>query len=243
MLEKDIGYGLSSSIQNWFGERWDRGSCCQYQLLFPLWYHRWQQKLDLDGLGLTRTSAEVRALQRELQSPSGGAGKLPAFSKKNYGQNFLKALRKSKKRTQGKTIFSRYVLSGNVEVQPLQIPIPPGSYEAPEKREKPKEKLRNVETRKLKFMTIDLLREALNDFGRNKRGGPDGLTAIMLQNLPNNVLKRLLVIIKASILIKYVPTIWLNSEIIFIPKPGKGRLHGAKELQTDYPCNRLSSRP
>ena len=97
----------------------------------------------------------------------------------------------------------------------------PGSYEAPEKREKPKEKLRNVETRKLKFMTIDLLREALNDFGRNKRGGPDGLTAIMLQNLPNNVLKRLLMIIKASILTKYVPTIWLNSEIIFIPKPGK----------------------
>ena len=43
----------------------------------------------------------------------------------------------------------------------------------------------------------------------------------MLQNLPNNVLKRLLMIIKASILTKYVPTIWLNSEIIFIPKPGK----------------------
>ena len=43
MLEKDIGYGLSSPIQNWFRERWDLGSCCQYQLLFPLWYHRWQE--------------------------------------------------------------------------------------------------------------------------------------------------------------------------------------------------------
>ena len=39
------------------------------------------------------------------------------------------------------------------------------------KEKNQKKRLRNVETRKLKFMTIDLLREALNDFGRNKRGG------------------------------------------------------------------------
>ena len=97
----------------------------------------------------------------------------------------------------------------------------PGSYEAPEKREKPKTKLRNVEIRRLRFMTVDLLKEALGSFGKKKRGGPDGLTATMLQNLPHNILSRMLKIIKASILMKYVPTIWLNSEIIFIPKPGK----------------------
>ena len=47
----------------------------------------------------------------------------------------------------------------------------PGSYEAPEKREKPKTKLRNVEIRRLRFMTVDLLKEALGSFGKKKRGG------------------------------------------------------------------------
>ena len=53
----------------------------------------------------------------------------------------------------------------------------PGSYEAPAKREKPRTKLHDVEIRRLRFMTVDLLKEALGSFGKKKKRGarwPDG---------------------------------------------------------------------
>ena len=50
-------------------------------------------------------------------------------------------------------------------------------------------------------MTVDLLKGALGSFGKKKRGGPDGLTANMLHNLPHNILSRMLVIIHG--LLKY----------------------------------------
>ena len=97
----------------------------------------------------------------------------------------------------------------------------PGSYEAPKERTKPKVAIRYTEIRKLKFMTINLLRESLREFGKKKRGGPDGLTSEMLSNLPDKTLTRLLTIIKAALCMSYSPTIWIEGEVIFIPKPSK----------------------
>ena len=47
----------------------------------------------------------------------------------------------------------------------------PGSYEAPKERIKPKIAIRYTDIRKLKFMTINFLRETLKEFGKKKRGG------------------------------------------------------------------------
>ena len=99
----------------------------------------------------------------------------------------------------------------------------PGSYEDKNPREKPTWKAKDEElnSHKLKFMSKELLKKALKEFGSKKRGGPDGLTSIMLKNLPDNTVDRLLRIIKCMITMKYIPQVWIESEIIFIPKPGK----------------------
>ena len=75
----------------------------------------------------------------------------------------------------------------------------PGSYKAPEIRSKPNIKIKYMEICKLQYMTPSLLKEALKELGKKKRGGPDGLTSEMLSNLPDKTLSRLLTIIKTSL--------------------------------------------
>ena len=71
---------------------------------------------------------------------------------------------------------------------------------------------------------------ALKEFGPYKAAGPDELFPIMLQALPDNALKKLISLYKASLALEYVPELWRNSKVIFIPK-NKPAIKGPRDVR------------
>ena len=47
------------------------------------------------------------------------------------------------------------------------------------------------------------------------------LTGVILQQLPNKAIVKLINIFNAALLLKHVPSYWKVAEVIMIPKPGK----------------------
>ena len=77
-----------------------------------------------------------------------------------------------------------------------------------------------------KFKDLDFVNEVtiesiIRKFGQFKAAGPDGFMPIVLRNLPNKIIQRLILIYKAIIITNYVPYSWRESKVIFIPKPGR----------------------
>jgi ribonuclease HI len=97
----------------------------------------------------------------------------------------------------------------------------PGNYEAPKRARNHTKKARENQLKRFEFINIRLIKDAIGCFGKKKKPGPDKITPEMLQRLPDNTLERLIIIIKYMLCLHYVPDIWINSEIIFIPKMGK----------------------
>jgi hypothetical protein len=58
-----------------------------------------------------------------------------------------------------------------------------------------------------------------------KQSGPDGYRPIVLCNFPLTARTLLVQLFAANIQLKYTPKLWRSSEVIFLPKPGKTRLH------------------
>ena len=75
---------------------------------------------------------------------------------------------------------------------------------------------------KTEFITTEKVREAIDTFGSYKAPGPDGFAPIVLKFLPSGAISMMCEMYKASFVLGYVPTIWRESSVIFIPKPGKG---------------------
>ena len=96
----------------------------------------------------------------------------------------------------------------------------PESHAAPE-RSRTNKKVRENQLKRFSFITKESLKAAFAAFGKKKRPGPDKLTPEMLQHLPDNVLERFVWIMKYSLCLSYVPDVWIESEVIFIPKLGK----------------------
>jgi Reverse transcriptase (RNA-dependent DNA polymerase) len=63
--------------------------------------------------------------------------------------------------------------------------------------------------------------KALNEFGRYKSPGPDGIYPIQLQNLPKSGITVLKDLLTYSLHTNYIPKKWLDVEVTFINKPGK----------------------
>ena len=78
-----------------------------------------------------------------------------------------------------------------------------------------------VEGRFDSWINCDLTREALLKFKDKKSPGPDGLKPLIFQYLPPNIIETITFIYKASIALSFTPTLWRESKVIFIPKPGK----------------------
>ena len=89
----------------------------------------------------------------------------------------------------------------------------------------------NFETKKIRAYDInnhnidgfdlDNLEEVIKTFKNKKAAGPDGLKPFIIKELPKNKLQELLFIYKSMILLKFTPTQWTKSKVIWIPKPGK----------------------
>jgi len=71
------------------------------------------------------------------------------------------------------------------------------------------------------WITYERMEKALAGFHNKKSPGTDGLKPIVLKHLPNNIKSQLLTLYKGIIKLKFTPTIWKGSNLIFIPKPGK----------------------
>ena len=74
----------------------------------------------------------------------------------------------------------------------------------------------------LPYITEEKVKLAINSFGDHKAAGPDGIQPIVLQRLGPKAVARLTHIFCASIKIQCTPASWGKSDVIFIPKPGKG---------------------
>jgi ribonuclease HI/retron-type reverse transcriptase len=72
------------------------------------------------------------------------------------------------------------------------------------------------------FITKFKVKEALSSFGDFKSPGLDGIQPCVLKKIDDPTLDRLVSIYKASFLLGHTPQIWLQSKVVFIPKPGKG---------------------
>ena len=71
------------------------------------------------------------------------------------------------------------------------------------------------------FISEDRVYQAIRTFGNFKAAGPDGFKPCVYRNMGKNAISRLTAIFKASYLLSYTPESWRNSNVTFIPKPGK----------------------
>ena len=71
------------------------------------------------------------------------------------------------------------------------------------------------------WLNLNLLNKALKKFNKKKSPGPDGIKPIVFEYLPDNFKSNLLFIYKCCIHFQFTPTLWKDTKVIFIPKPGK----------------------
>ncbi len=75
--------------------------------------------------------------------------------------------------------------------------------------------------RKVDYVTLASVLDAISSFGNTKAGGPGGLKPVVLKNLPINCLGRLQAFYIAYLFSGYVPACWRRVKVVFIRKPGK----------------------
>ncbi|CAB4040267.1 Retrovirus-related Pol poly from type-1 retrotransposable element R1 [Paramuricea clavata] len=81
--------------------------------------------------------------------------------------------------------------------------------------------LRDIDHPDVSFITAERVTNAVHSFNGYKAPGPDGIPAIVYQKLDDAALSRLTNIFKASVILGYTPAAWRQSNVIYIPKPGK----------------------
>ena len=114
----------------------------------------------------------------------------------------------------------------------------PGSRTVDEKGWRSKHKRNNWQSQHqpLKEIFCEMIshtkvREAFSKFGDKKAAGPDQIKPIVLKKLPDSTIKRIVMLYRASLTVEYMPTDWLLSKTIFIPKPGKENYKKAKSFR------------
>lgn len=80
------------------------------------------------------------------------------------------------------------------------------------------------------FLPIKI-KAAINKFSPYKTAGPDDIKPIVLRHLPEKLVKLLSEMFSASVLLGFVPDIWLDSIVKYIPKPGKDDYTKAKSYR------------
>ena len=81
------------------------------------------------------------------------------------------------------------------------------------------------------WINPDLVREALGGFEDKKSPGPDGLKPIVFKYFNFTILEYISLIYRVSIYLNYTPRLWKETDVIFIPKPGKDEYNKAKSFR------------
>ena len=81
------------------------------------------------------------------------------------------------------------------------------------------------------FMSLDLLKKAIDSLPNGKAPGPDGIKNEVIKRLPDPYIEELLLQIRASISFSYIPINWLNMQTIFIRKGGDRPLKEPKSYR------------
>ncbi len=80
-------------------------------------------------------------------------------------------------------------------------------------------------------ITCEKIVGAISSFGSYKAAGPDGLSPIVLKNLPMNIIHKYVELFRASVMTGFTPKQWLESTVIFIPKTGRPSYEEAKAFR------------
>ena len=97
---------------------------------------------------------------------------------------------------------------------PECVPVP---VDSPPQRRRPCDGAAEI----AEFFDIEKLWKAIQSFGPHKAAGPDGFKPIVLRKMGIAAQEQLLLIMKISYEMEYVPKCWRESKVIFIPKPNK----------------------
>jgi len=71
------------------------------------------------------------------------------------------------------------------------------------------------------IITLEKLKESISSFHSYKAAGPDGIAPCVLQRLPTEMIEYLRVLMVRSVRENFIPTLWRQMRVVFIPKPGK----------------------
>ena len=96
----------------------------------------------------------------------------------------------------------------------------PGSKETSEVSSPRHNKLPDHEIEQVIF-TEQKVAAAFKTFGKQKATGPDQVRPIMMQHFGPKAIKAVIQMYRASISLRYVPTLWRHAKVVFIPKGGK----------------------
>ena len=84
-----------------------------------------------------------------------------------------------------------------------------------------KKKIVNITDKEADFITPAKVQASISSFLPFKGPGPDALPPIVYQHFGPMAQERLMRLYKASTLLEYIPSRWLEIKVVFIPKPGK----------------------
>jgi hypothetical protein len=76
---------------------------------------------------------------------------------------------------------------------------------------------------------------AIASFAPYKSSGVDGIFPALLQKGQEVIIPHLVRIFCACLSTGYVPVIWRQVKIVFIPKPGRNSYSGPRDLETHQP--------
>ena len=82
-----------------------------------------------------------------------------------------------------------------------------------------------------KILTTEKVRRALKGFDNKKSPGPDNFKPIMFKYFTKPIYKHITDVYKACVILQFTPSLWRDTRVIFIPKPGKESYNKAKSCR------------
>lgn len=111
-------------------------------------------------------------------------------------------------------------ISGRESIKNLMFTLFPGTQETPRSLVSSASGTPENEFQAA-WLTKSMVSEAICSFQLDKTPGPDGLRVRMLRCLPDKGLNYLTEVFRGCFELGHVPSLWLQTKAVFIPKPGK----------------------
>ena len=80
-------------------------------------------------------------------------------------------------------------------------------------------------------VSLEKVKRALKGFNSKKSPGPDNFKPVIFKHFPKTMYTHIMLIYRACFHLEYTPTLWKDTRVIFIPKPGKADYNIAKSFR------------